>query len=163
MSRSSAAAFEHAATNDSSTDDGSASTAQPTWAEDKNPTRRLPAFRLEARRLDEAAAVAAMRDDEPTLDAPAPSSPEAIAAMSAPYPARVTAGRPPPLKMLVITRPARVSRSTPAVTREAERRRSGATSTIRLPKRDIQTYLVAGIWAMALSLIVVLIVMAMVA
>jgi len=193
MSRSSAAAFEHAPTNGSSTDDGSASSAQPRWAEDKTPTRPLPVFRLEdeARRLDRAAALASMRrnddatvtvspenmkllasvfadqtapermpsplgvfhnsDDEPTLDAPAPSSPEAIAAMSASRPARVTA-RPPALKMLVITRPAPVSRPVSAS--------PSATSTIRLPKRDLQTYLVAGIWAMALSLIAVLMFMA---
>jgi hypothetical protein len=281
MSRSSAAALDNASndssSNDSSRNDSSgndnAMAAQPTWAEDKNPTRPLPLFRLEeeARRLDLAAAQQSARydedatvtvsaeenkkllasvfaaaaginqdaietlpgpvddpedhpakDDEPTLDAPAPSSPEAVAAMSAPRPVRVTA-RPPALKMLVITRPAPIHtprssvapsavisaaavagplafpRISPALVmsldapapaaapaafvapppsgfrrkitpelarsardlREAEdRRRSAATFTIRLPKRNVQNYVVAGIWAMALSLLAVLMFMA---
>ncbi|MDB5220355.1 MAG: hypothetical protein JWO86_8282 [Myxococcaceae bacterium] len=282
MSRSSAAAFDDAPSTDSSTDEGNASAAQPTWAEDKNPTRRLPFFRLEeeARRLDlEAAKASASErdedatvtvsaeenkkllasvfaaaagatdspdpgsstspdpgswnehpssDDEPTLDAPAPSSPEAIAALSMPRAVRVTA-RPPALKMLVITRPpppAHVPRSsvapaavisaaavmpsiatepvafprtspalvmslwapppagapaafvapppsgfrrkiTPELARSArelreaeDRRRSVGTFTIRLPKRNAQNYVVAGIWAMALSLFAVLLFMA---
>jgi hypothetical protein len=47
------------------------------------------------------------------------------------------------------------------VVRDAEeRRRKDVTFTIRLPKRSAQTYLVAGIWAMALSLFVVLMLMA---
>lgn len=232
MSRSSAAASDHAPTDDSSTADATASTEQPSWSEDKNPTRPIPVFRLEdeARRLDRAA-IAAMRkdddltelansDDEPTLDAPAPSSPEAIAAMSTPRPVRVTA-RPPALKSLVITRPAptqtprasvapaavlrqvateplafprsapllvmsisaRAPASTPAafvsppsgshrkITPEQartardlgnteDRRRSEGTFTVRLRKRDVQTYLVAGIWALALSLFAVLMFMA---
>jgi hypothetical protein len=69
MSRSSAAALD-IASNDSSGNDSSgnddAIAAQPTWAEDKNPTRPLPTFRLEeeARRLDLAAASASERDDQ---------------------------------------------------------------------------------------------------
>jgi hypothetical protein len=272
MSRSSAAALDNAPSNDSSGNDN-AMAPQPTWAEDKNPTRPLPLFRLEeeARRLDLAAAKASARydedatvtvsaeenkkllasvfaaaaginqdaietlpgplddaeehpakDNEPTLDAPAPSSPEAIATMSAPGPVRMTA-RPPALKMLVITRPApthtprsalgpsavistaavpgplafpRTSpafvtsltapapaavpavfvapppsslrrKITPELARTArdlreadDRRRSSATFTTRMPKRNVQNYVVAGIWAMALSLIAVLMFMA---
>ena len=249
MSRSSAA-FEYAPipANDTSAEYGFGSTEEPTrpaWAEDKNPTRPLPVFRLEeeARRLDQAAeesaqkaaALAATRcdddatvmvsaadnerllvsifpgaapdkmpsplgdrdlrctDDEPTLDAPVPSSPEALAAISVARPVRVTA-RPPALKMLVITRPPppphtprssvapdAPSRAVPVVEpresgfhstiapelalaargrRDAEEdRRSGATFTIRLPRPDATTYVVAGIWAMALSLIVFLMLM----
>jgi hypothetical protein len=43
---------------------------------------------------------------------------------------------------------------------EDARRRGEATFTIRLPKRSKETYLVAGIWAMAVSLIAVLMFMA---
>ena len=72
MSRSSAAALDNAHSNDSSNDssgnDGNddAMAAQPTWAEDRSPTRPLPLFRLEeeARRLDLAAAAASARYDE---------------------------------------------------------------------------------------------------
>ncbi len=291
MSRSSAAAFDYAPANDSSNDESSAPTAPPSWAEDKNPTRPLPTFRLEeeARRLDRVAVANARasarcdedmtvtvsaednkkllasvfaavpgvnqdvietlpapvddfddhpaNNEEPTLDAPAPSSPEAIAALSSPRTVHVTA-RPPALKMLVITRPAPKSSPRPdvapvavisqsAVTgsspnaatasqpataplafprtapslimalsasvsspapvafiappasgfrpkitaelartarglREAEdrRRKQEATFTIRLPKRNLQTYVVAGIWAMALLLFAVLMFMA---
>jgi hypothetical protein len=276
MSRSSAAALDHAPSNDSSGNDN-AMAAQPTWAEDKNPTRPLPLFRLEeeARRLDLAAEKAsasasarydedatvtvsaeenkkllanvfaaaaginqdaietlpgsiddpedhAANHEEPTLDAPVPWSPEALEATSAPRPVRVTA-RPPALKMLVITRPAptQTPRSavapsavistaavaapvafprtapalvmslaapvptpapaalvapppsglrrkiTPELARNArdlrvaeDRRRSEATFTIRLPQRNVQNYVVAGIWAMALSLLAVLMFMA---
>lgn len=242
MSRRSAA-FDHAApANDASTDDdGFSASEAPTWAEDKNPTRPLPVFRLEeeARRLDKQAEAAAARcdedatvtvsaeenlrllasvfpadarntDDEPTLDAPAPTSPEAMAAMAAmARPARVRA-RPPALTSLVITRPAPVStprpsvvpaavisraavpRSSPAISpveagpppavlvpppsglrpritpemvaaarglRDAEEADRMAPSRSRVKKRDMQTYLVAGIWAMALSLIALLVLM----
>ena len=274
-SRSSAAALD-VASNDASGNESSgndnAIAAQPTWAEDNNPTRPLPTFRLEeeARRLDLAAARASVRydedatvtvsaeenkkllagvfaaaaaidqnaietlpgpvddpqghpakDDEPTLDAPAPSSPEAIASMSAPRPVSMMA-RPPALKMLVITRPAPIHtprgavppsavitaavagpvafpRTAPALVmslaapapapapaafvapplsglrrkitpelarsaralRDAEvRRPSAGTFAIRLPKRNVQNYVVAGIWAMAVSLLAVLMFMA---
>jgi hypothetical protein len=263
MSRSSAAAFEHAPSNDSSTPDADASTEQPSWSEDKNPTRPLPMFRLEeeARRLDQAAAMAAMgdegdstlsvsaadnakllsshfpgatgeqmpspigepanSDDEPTLDAPVPSSPEVIAAMSLLCPVRVTA-RPPALRSLVITRaaptrlprpsvapaaviaqlpcePLAFPRSAPSLLMSASEfepappspppelvappsgshriaperaqtaryvhdaedgRRSESTLMSRRRKRHVQTYVVAGIWAMALSLIALLMFMA---
>jgi hypothetical protein len=267
MSRSSAAALDNAHSNDSSGNDN-AMAAQPTWAEDKSPTRPLPLFRLEeeARRLDLAAAKASARhdedvtvmvtaeenkkllasvfaaaaginqdlietlpgpiddpedhpanEDEPTLDAPAHSSPETIAIVSAPRAVSVTV-RPPALKMLVITTPAPIQtpqsavapsadavaapfafpRAAPALVmsfaapapasapaaivapppsglrrritpelarsardlREAEDRRSAATCTTRLPKRNVQNYVVAGIWAMALSLLAVLMFMA---
>jgi hypothetical protein len=266
MSRSSAAAFDTRPSKVSSTADANASTEQPSWSEDKNPTRPLPVFRLEeeARRLDQAAAMAAMgsegestlsvcaahtakllsshfpgttgeqmpsptgepanSDDEPTLDAPVPSSPEvisAIAAMTSPGPVRVTA-RPPMLKSLVFTRPAparsprasvapaavisqlpteplALPRSAPSLVmstsefepaspstplaldappsgahRIAPERaqtardlrdtedgcRSEPTIMSRRRKRSVQTYVVAGIWAMALSLIALLMFMA---
>ena len=277
MSRSSAAALDNAHSNDSSNDssgnDGNddAMAAQPTWAEDRSPTRPLPLFRLEeeARRLDLAAAAASARYDEdatvtvsaeenkkllasvfaaaaagginqdvietlpgpiddpeghpanqeePTLDAPAPSSPDATAILSAPRAVSVTA-RPPALKVLVITRPAPIHtprsavapsavisavaapvafprtapalvmslaapapaatalvapppsglrrKITPELARSArelrsaeDRRRGAATFTIRMPKRNVQNYVVAGIWAMALSLLAVLMFMA---
>jgi len=126
-------------------------------------------------------------DDEPTLDAPAPSSPEALAALALQCPVRVTA-RPPALKMLVITRPPpphtpRAStvpavphiepssglhlKLDPEAARAAwddraveERRRVAASYPTRRKKRDMQTYLVVGIWAMALSLLAVLMFMA---
>lgn len=237
MSRSTAAAFETAPGNDPSPADATASTEQPSWSEDKNPTRPLPMFRLEeeARRLDQAAAMScdddaggyANSDDEPTVDAPVPSSPEvisAIAAMSSPRPVRVTVRRPV-VTPLVITRPAPTrpprasvapaavisqliplepppfpriapflvmtmpepaleTPSTPAawvappsgfrrkITLELaetarprpdteDGRRSEVRLMVRLPKkRDVQTYVVAGIWAMALSLIALLMFMA---
>jgi len=123
-------------------------------------------------------------DDEPTLDAPAPSTPEALAAVSMQRPVRVTA-RPPALKMLVITRPppphtpraSIVPASAPAPADaaaslvpsssglhlridRAESRPAAVTYPIRRAKRDMQTYLVVGIWAMALSLLAVLMFMA---
>jgi hypothetical protein len=266
MSRSTAAAFDTRPSNVSSTAHADASTEQPSWSEDKNPTRPLPMFRLEeeARRLDQAAAMAALvsegdstlsvsaadnakllsshfsgapgermpsptgepanSDDEPTLDAPVPSSPEvisAIAAMSSPRPVRVTA-RPPALTSLVFTRPApprspRASvapaavisqlpkeplafpRSAPSLVMSTSEfqpappstppaliappsgshriaperaqtardrhdtedgRRSEPTLMSRRRKRHVQTYVVAGIWAMALSLIALLMFMA---
>ena len=235
MSRSSAA-FDYAPTsaNDSSAEDRFTSTEPPTWAEDKNPTRPLPVFRLEeeARRLDQAAekaaALAAVRcdddatvtvspednerllaslfpgaasekmpsplgegdlrcsDDEPTLDAPAPASPEALAWLSAARPVRVTA-RPAALKMLVITKPAppphtpRASTGPDAASpialapialapvalalvagppESGFRPRIAPSFAPRLPKRDTTTYVVAGIWAMAISLIALLMFMA---
>jgi hypothetical protein len=129
-------------------------------------------------------------DDEPTLDASAPSTPEALAAVSMQRPVRVTA-RPPALKMLVITRPppaphkprasvvpapapapaaaSRTDASAPLgdspsglhlrIDRVASRP-APATYPIRRAKRDMQTYLVVGIWAMALSLLAVLMFMA---
>lgn len=185
MSRSNAA-FDSAPANDWSINDRPASKETPSWAQDRNPTRRLPVHRVEeeARRLDKAALNASLRgDDEPTLDAPAPSSPAAIAAMLDPRPVRVTA-HPPALKMLVITRPppqtARASVAPaaapgepsqsglrPKVTPELEPmtgrrggaedgRRSAATARRRRPTRGRQTYVVAGIWAMALLLVAVL-------
>ena len=125
-------------------------------------------------------------DDEPTLDAPAPAaSPEALAALSMQPPVRVTA-RPPALKMLVITRPpppphtprASIVAAAPIVAAAApvapaapssglhlrvepeERRRAAVTYPLLRSKRDMQTYLVVGIWAMALSLLAVLMFMA---
>jgi hypothetical protein len=282
MSRSNAA-FDYAQTNDASTSDGfdpNEAPTSPSWAEDKNPTRPLPTFRLEeeARRLDAAAAAAsaasasasasaaAARFDEdatvtvsaeenkkllasvfagaagasserspsplgdwpcteedPTLDAPSPSSPDLLALAALQRQVRITA-RPPALKSLVITRPAPVNTPRPSVAAAAvianvatqplefpraapplfmalvaqppasspaplasaavppsgfrpriapelaqaarsargvgEARRSSATFKIQLPKRNMTTYVVAGIWAMALSLLAVLMFMA---
>ncbi len=80
--------------------------------------------------LDEAAPRHARRntDDEPTLDARSPT---------APFIARITATRPPPLKALVFTSPPPPRRVEP-------------------PAPDPQLLVVAGIWAMALSLMVTL-------
>lgn len=278
MSRSNAA-FDYAQTNDASSTDGSdgfspiEAPTSPSWAEDKNPTRPLPTFRLEeeARRLDAAAAAASASasaasaarfdedatvtvsaeenkkllasvfaaasgerapsplgdrpctEDDPTLDAPSPSSPDLLAMAALQRQVRITA-RPPALKSLVITRPAPINTPRPAVAPAAvianvatqplefpraapplcmalvasapasspaplsspamppsgfrpritpelaqaarsareggEVRRSAATFKIRFPKRNMTTYVVAGIWAMALSLIAVLMFMA---
>ncbi len=114
-------------------------------------------------------------DDEPTLDAPAPSTPEALAALSMQRPVRVTA-RPPALKTLVITRPpppphtpraslatAPTPSSSSGLHLRIDRADSGpaaATYPFRRSERDMQTYLVVGIWAMALSLLAVLMFMA---
>ena len=125
-------------------------------------------------------------DDEPTLDAPAPSTPEALASVSMKRPVRVTA-RPPALKTLVITRPPpaphtpRASIVPALATAEAteapaplvasssglhlridrvESRPAATTYRNLRSTRDMQTYLVVGIWAMALSLLAVLMFMA---
>jgi hypothetical protein len=113
-------------------------------------------------------------DDEPTLDAPSP-----VTSVQAKSPAvdtlRALAAVPeiaaaPATPAAFVSEP--VSGFRPRITpelakaaREAHaaedaRLRSGATFTIRLAKRTTETYLVAGIWAMALSLIAVLMFMA---
>lgn len=53
-----------------------------------------------------------------------------------------------------------LSKAVRDVREEEDRRRSAVTFTIRLPRRDAQTWVVAGIWAMALSLVAVLMFMA---
>lgn len=101
--------------------------------------------------LDEAAPRHARRntDDEPTLDARSPI---------APFIARTTATRPPPLKALVLTSPPPPRRVEPpaAVCAAPPRIRPVVQAVIEKAPQDPQLLVVAGIWAMALSLMVTL-------
>lgn len=101
--------------------------------------------------LDEAAPRHARRntDDEPTLDARSPI---------APFIARITATRPPPLKALVFTSPPPPRRVEPpaAVSAAPPRIRPAVQPVIEKAPHDPQLLVVAGIWAMALSLMVTL-------
>lgn len=150
----------------------------------EQPTKRLPMltpFDLaqEARRLDDEArmrdeAARAALDDEPTLDAPSPVTsvePKGEPASTS-VPVRITA-RPPALRGLVLTRPA-PPKSTPRVevssiaviSASAVPAIAAAPATPAVlasqpvsalaPKRTTETYLVAGIWATAMTLLAIL-------
>jgi hypothetical protein len=92
-------------------------------------------------------------DDEPTLDARSPV---------APFVARITT-RPPPLKALVLTspHPPRRPEPIPAVAAQAPRIRPAVQPVLAKAPQDPQLLIVAGIWAMALSLMATLAVIVM--
>jgi hypothetical protein len=111
------------------------------------------------------------RDDEPTLDGPAPVVGFELAldfvprqVGPAPEPPQRPTARPPALRSLVLTRPMPMAAAAvvapsgvhPRITPE---RASEATTARRrswLPEATTEVYVVAGIWATALSLIVFL-------
>jgi len=106
--------------------------------------------------IDEARTAPPSTDDEPTLDARSPI---------APFVARITSTRPPPLKALVFTSPPprRVdppAAAAAAATAAPPRIRPAGQPVIEKAPQDPQLLVVAGIWAVALSLMVTLAVIA---
>lgn len=102
-------------------------------------------------------------DAVPTVPANLPRpQPSLVMTASAQVPAFENVVVPPSSRRLRVTpqlaEAAREVRE--AGERRAQQRRNATTFTIRLPKTTSQTWIVAGIWAMALSLVAVLMIMA---